>query len=263
MKTTVKISLLAFFALSLILSGCNTDGCTDIYAVNYDAEAKNEDNSCEYPDLMVGFDYKVGDEDFAYNQVYTINGTAVSFSLAQFYISGVRMMGPDLTYDVDDSYALVTPDGGMYNIGAGKVTHTHMMRFNLGVDSSTNTQSEVDFASWPMDHPLAVQSPNMHWNWNAGYIFLKLEGEVDTDNDGTPDAPLVAHTGTNGLLRTVALEIHKDVEKSSEMIHLKVDWAKLFTNIDLTTNSITHTGDNRDLAVSIMDNFATAFSMEH
>ena len=263
MKKISLFSLIIFLGATLSFMGCTKEGCTDINALNYDAEAKDDDGKCTYPDILVGFDYKVGQDDFSYGTTYSINGVATSFSLLQFYVSGVNMMGPDLNYDIEDSYALVKPDGGMYTIGKGKVTHTQTMTFNLGIDPATNSQSETDFASWAADHPLAAQSPNMHWNWLKGYIFLKLEGMVDTNNDGTPDSPLVAHCGTDDLMRTVGLEIHKEVDSETAMVHYHLDWAKLFTDIDIANDNITHTGDNIDLAVKIMDNFPSIFSVKH
>jgi hypothetical protein len=160
-----------------------------------------------------------------------------------------------------ETYLLVKPDGGMYMLGKGKKAHAHTMNFDVGIDEATNAQSEIDFASWPASHPLAAQSPSMHWNWNSGYIFLKLEGKYDSDDDGTPDAFFVAHTGTNALRRNITLMTHKDIEEAMSHIMLEFDVAKLLDGVDILNDNITHTGDNMNLAIQVSDNFLDAFSV--
>lgn len=50
MKTKTKIKFLSalLLGLTVLLSACNKDGCTDESATNYDANAENDDGSCVY-----------------------------------------------------------------------------------------------------------------------------------------------------------------------------------------------------------------------
>jgi len=54
------------------------------------------------------------------------------------------------------------------------------LRLAVGVDSLRN---HSDPAAWPASNPLSLlNSAHMHWNWNTGYIFFKLEGQYQRPN---------------------------------------------------------------------------------
>jgi hypothetical protein len=260
MKTLFKLGIVVLGAFALFTSGCTDDGCTDPLALNYDIDAQEDNGTCEYPMVMLNFDYKVGTEDFSYGPTYTINGVAMEFTLVQFYISKVELEGADANYDYPDNYYLVKPNSGPLELGLAGNTTANTLKFNLGIDSLTNSQSEIDFAGWPADHPLAAQSPSMHWNWNSGYIFIKVEGKVDTDGDGTPDDPMAMHTGTNNLMRVIELNLGDDLNEATKELTLTLDVAKVFDNLGIVNDHVTHTMDNVPLATKVTNNFANAFT---
>lgn len=187
---------------------------------------KDEEDTATDTDLSMHLHYKVGTEDFAYDQVYTIDGVAVKFTLAQFYVSGINIMNDDgEMHSFDDLFLLAKPSQMDYALGTVPASfgdHLHMLNFNVGVDSVTNSQTEADFTSRDANDPLAAQNPGMHWSWNSGYIFVKIEGEVDTDGDGTPDTAANWHIGKNSLLREVSLMAHQDMEDETATVEVGV-----------------------------------------
>ena len=226
---------------------------------------KKDEETASDKNLSLDINYKVGSDAFAYEQVYTIDSVAVKFTLAQFYISGVNIMDDDNNmHSFEDLYILAKPGQTSYTLGTVPASfgdHLHMINFNLGVDSVTNSQTEADFTSRDANDPLAAQNPAMHWSWNSGYIFMKFEGEVDTDGDGTPDSTAQWHVGGNNFLRAVSLMAHEEMEENHS-IQLAVDLSTIFSATDLATDFSTMTMNNMPLATKVADNMATAFVVE-
>ena len=247
----MKIFNLLLFGMATVLmfSSCNND---------------DDDDSAALAAVDLHFDYVVGDEAFNYGQDYNIGGTAVNFEFAQFYVHGITLKAEDGTETTfDDLYLLVSPEEEHYEVGEVKPGHYHMLSFNIGVAEADNNQTEEDFTQRAADDPLALQSPEpMHWNWNAGYIFVKINGTTDADGDGTPEERLEFHIGTNNMLRALSIESHTDLESGENEYELEFDIAKLFENIDLSTEYSCHTGDAPELAAKFADNIPSSFTVE-
>lgn len=251
----------SFFLLSLLfvgfLSSCDNDD---------DVSHEHEEGQALSLDLA----YNVGGLDFDYQTVYDINGTAISFDFAQFYMSGLNIMDDEGNMEAfADTYILANPEQSTYELGAFASSHIHMLNFNVGVDSLTNNQTNDDFTSYPADSPLALQTPvSMNWSWNVGYVFLKINAMVDTNGDGTPNAATEYHIGTDAFLGPVSVMIHEDVDSheghqhDEKTIGLNFDIAQLFNDVDLASGVQTHTGDNMELAQKIVANYSSAFSKQ-
>lgn len=223
----------------------------------------DDDNASDgKTNLELQLTYTVNGEAYEADAIYDIGGVKTSFNVANFYISNIRVMNEDSEMTMfEDLNLLATPENTTFELGEVDVDHYHMIRFNVGVQPEENSQTETDFTSRPADDPLAMQTPAMHWNWNAGYRFLRVDGLVDADGDGTPSDVLEIHIGTDNFLTEAAIMVHKDAEDvDKNTIELEFDLAKLFTNVDLATESITHTGDKPELALKIKDNIPTTFT---
>lgn len=249
------------FAIIAISTGCGEkEGCTDPNALNYDAEAELDNGSCVYQQgdaqLSLHFHYKLGDAAFAYNTVATNwEGRKMTFTIAQFYVSGIALGEASFP----DRYLLVSPDAEHQEIGLIALGHYHDLTFNVGVDSVAN---HADPATWPSGHALSANNPDhSHWGWDPGYIFIMVEGLVDTtaDKSGEANAPFLFHIGMDSFLKTVTLDSHVEVD-GNVMVGVNVDWLKLFENIDLRADRSTHTMNDMPLAMAFRNNIVGAFS---
>lgn len=245
MKNLVSKIAFLFAVLSIItLSSCNKDKSKTL-------------------DLEIN--YKVGSESFSYDNTYTIGGTAIKFDLVQFYASSIALMDDEGAMAMfSDKYLLVKPGTTTYSLGeipeSYESNHAHMLNFNLGIDETTNSQTESTFLSRAEDDPLAAQNPAMHWSWNSGYIFLKIDAMVDTTGDGVVDATAAFHIGMNSFLTSTSTMMHTDLETGENTLSLNFDVAALFDDVDLSTEYSTHTMDNMPLANKVKANIDDAFS---
>lgn len=260
------LPVITLSALILTLPACKKQGCTDQTALNYDADAKEDDGSCEYSTetaLAIHFNSMVGSENLVYNQEYTVNGRKLKFTRAQFYVSGIHLEKHDGSHlHLEDQYLLVHGGAHHYSIGNVPSASYHGMSFDVGVDSAANHSDPATYAS---GHALSSLDANYsHWTWNSGYVFIRLEGYVDTTAAATGNADIgfVYHVGMDNLKRNVELSFHKDFTGASSDLMLKIDWAKFLEGLNLTTDIETHTMNNMPVATMVADNASDAISVQ-
>lgn len=256
-QLSIKPFLAAFLLLgaSVMMTSCKQEGCTDPNAVNYDPEAtENVEASCEYPVLSLDIQSVVNGEAFSFDQVYQINGAATQFTTAQYYLSNAGVMSEGVM-EIPGTYLLVKADQSLYELGEVNAGHKHMLTFGVGVDSTKNFLDPT-----LADAPLNAQSPNMHWSWNAGYIFIRMEGMVDTDADDIPDTNFELHVGGISNYTPVMFEVHHEADAVDSRVEITADFAQFFDGIDLTVDNVTHTMDNMPLAMALVANISKVFS---
>lgn len=214
-------------------------------------------------DVAFEFDYSIAGEDFDYNQVYDINGTAVSFQTVQFYVGGIKLHPEEgEAVEVEGKYLLVSPTSGAQAVVNVDKKHYHMAEFFVGVAPEENDQTQDDFDSRDSEtDPLARQTtPPMNWNWDAGYIFVRIDGMIDLNGDGTPETVMEYHLGKEPFRRMIAKDLHTDIEDDNQTLTFGLDVAALFTGIDLTQDYSVHTGDNLATSAVFADNIADAIT---
>ena len=136
----------------------------------------------------------------------------------------------------------------------------------IGVDSVLN---HSDPSAFPNESPLNISNAGpMHWGWNPGYIFLNIEGKVDTIPDGIAnlDHSFSFHIGTDLYRRDIYFtNLNWQVVSVTErLLALKLDLWKFLHNpispIDLKTEFLTHTASGQQaLTEKVTSNFQQSF----
>jgi hypothetical protein len=135
----------------------------------------------------------------------------------------------------------------------------------LGVDS---TKNHADPSAFPVTSVLNIANANdMHWDWNPGYIFVKIEAKVDTIPDGIPlfDHFAVFHVGTDSFIQTLDFPVVQWVKmnESTYKASLLLDMHQFLSNgsqpIDLKNEYTSHTAAGQELTTQkVMQNFKSS-----
>lgn len=220
--------------------------------------------------------------------VYTIQNRNLTFTSARMYVSEITLLrqggaeiaitGAPVTapakneadetvaHTTNDRIVLARHDLGEKSFALGEVPVGvyEGVRFKVGLAGLTN---RIDPTQVPDGHPLAKQvDRNNHWSWNAGYLFLRMDGLLDLDGDGaveaTPEAAWNVHLGTTAFLQTVLLDEPFTLEPGEQQaLHLIVDYAKLIQDIDFgnPAERICHTMNNLPVARKVAEDIGGAF----
>lgn len=135
----------------------------------------------------------------------------------------------------------------------------------LGVDS---TRNHADPSAYDNSNPLNIMNAGeMHWGWNPGYIFIKIDAKVDTIADGVSNFNhfISYHVGKDeniGNLNFLTIP-WKVINENLSQATLKVDlnsFLRLPNPINLKTETITHSAFGQEaLSLKAMQNFVNSF----
>jgi hypothetical protein len=270
--TTMK-ALRTFFLpllfVSVFLMGCDADST----------------GSSEPVDVSLAVQGMFGSQSLTTSATYDHNGAAVTIEAARVYLSDFVLTTADgqevaftsepvtvpakdendgdITHTVTDKVLLAKNDMGMSEnpmgeIPAGDYTS---ISFRVGIVGQDN---RVDPTQFPATHPMAKQTDfNNHWSWASGYIYLRMDGEVDTDGDGAVDTHWEAHIGRDANARMVTLDTDFTVSETNNQIHVMVDYQHFIETLDLTNpeEQVTHGMDNPPMAAKVVSMLDGAFTL--
>lgn len=194
--------------------------------------------------------HSIDDKGLTPGEVYSSNQGNFMVTRLSYYLSDIQIIHDGgLRTPFPDLYLLVHGNQSEFDLGEAFVNSIEGIAFNVGVDSTTN---HADPALWPAAHPLAFQSPSMHWGWASGYRFLAFEGLLDKNQDGDPEKIWEFHVVGDALLTHVEVMLDGPQPVSeSGTIHISGDYFKLFNGVSM--DNILH--GSGSLITKMMSNF--------
>lgn len=220
---------------------------------------------------------------------YRVNGRRLSLHTAHLYLSEVTLIRADGTtrtfFDENPFTFTAKKTSGesvphtvrekvfLFQHSYGQTTHALGLvetgeyagiRFKIGLEGLTNriVASEVSAAL----HPLGARGNfTTHWSTEEGYIFLRMDGRVDTDGDGQLDSSWAVHLGTDEFVNTLTFENSFTLSTSEvSEIHLKVDYGQLIAGLDYSNpdERISQATNNLPVARKVDAEIPKAFSFE-
>ncbi len=263
----LKLGLLALLVLTTFFTACKDD---------------EDDELSGFADVEIEFDNRAGDASLVFGTEYTnAAGEKLTFSTFNYFVSNfvlVKADGSEYVVPKDSCYFLCKHDDPdsrdvvLKNVPAGDYTS---LKFMIGVDSAKSV-SPAGERTGVLDP--ATGANGMYWSWNAGYIFVKVEGTSPQAplNPGTGENTFQYHTGLFGgydsptlnNLKTVSLETHhgepaKVRRSGGPHFHLYVDVLEMFTaptNVSVVTNPTSHAGP---YSKTVADNYADMITLDH
>ncbi len=214
--------------------------------------------------LFVRVQATVNGEDLKYGSVYkTSSGRQFRISDFRYYLTRIGATRSDGTQNAPfDSVILISPDLQSSYLRVPVLQGAYKsLQFTIGLDSLKNHGDPTVYA---LPHPLAIQTPSMHWDWNSGYLFLKLEGLVDTtvQANGPINTEYFYHIGLDTMLRAVDIPIAFSVPSSGACsLDVRCGIDSIIAHIDFLKERSTHTFDNLPLAQRIMDRIINSFAV--
>jgi hypothetical protein len=218
-------------------------------------------------DLTLQINAKVNGQAFDTSKVFAINGRNVRINQARLYISAIDLIKQDgsalriksstpvsvkagtgadtnTIVNIDDKIVLFRYDQGKSDETLGKVpVGTYQsIRFVVGLGNPANQVNALEVSRLYPTNPLAVQTGvGNWWSWNSGYIFTRIQGQIDTSaaGTGTPTSSAFFYHigGPTDMTSTITVNGPFEVRSSgSNTIRTSVDFAKFFTGIDLKTS---------------------------
>lgn len=230
--------------------------------------------------LHLDFDNVVGNEDLKLNTQTYQNSSGESFtvSLFNYYISNIELLkadGSSFVVPQDSSYFLIresneaSQKATINNVPVGEYTG---VRFIIGVDSTRSVADPskrkgiLDTFSGPTNEEA------MYWDWNPGYIFMKMEGGSPAAT--SPNGRYYYHIGgfggrtvkTLNNIRTVKVDFgSKKATVTTELspdVHIKADILKVFDGPSQFSIAEYTNVMYEDFSKNIADNYADMFRFD-
>ena len=189
---------------------------------------------------------------------YLIKFTDIKFYLSNIYSNQGRLKEACLFDLRDNGFLLLDTAASSFDISS--------LFGIIGVDSSLN---HLDPSAFANESPLNISNAGlMHWSWNTGYIFINIEGKLDTiPNEITNlDHNFSFHVGMDSFTQNFEFNdlVWTQINDTLSETNFKLNMFELFhgqNSIDLKTEFLSHSGAGQEaLALKIAQNFKNSFS---
>ncbi len=199
-------------------------------------------------------------------QDYTYpDGRKIQFTRFSMYLSDVRVFSGSESVELAEvdfvnltashADAASAAKGFLYKARSVELASIDAISFNVGLTEEQNGTVPADHGS---GHPLA--NPGEYWVAWDSYIFAKVEGWMDLDDDGDAETGLALHMGSNDVRQ----EVMMSVDGSPSDIAIEIDLKTFFgqDNVyDIDANPQIHSLGQLPAAKELSDNLKSAIHL--
>jgi hypothetical protein len=200
-----------------------------------------------------------------FTTVSSPSGDPIQFTGLSFYVSDVQIKNGSSTeflreielIDLSHDDAISASTGSQVNFTGIPPSSYEELRFGIGVPPGLNDMAPSDFSS---THPLS--KTGYFWQAWDSYIFMKIEGRMDTTGNGTFDMPFAYHTGTDELYRVLQSQVPLQIEDSKTTeLTIAIDFKNLLEGIDIRSNPQNHNPADSVQILRIVDNIQNSITL--
>lgn len=206
------------------------------------------------------------DNGFRLNNLYTLEKTKTQIQIhtLKYYISNIRLTNKQGMIWEDQTAA--------YLVDASSLTHSILTVKNVPVDDYTYLELQLGIdsiynVSGAQEGALSLDK-GMFWTWNTGYIFLKIEGQIEPNSNNKTNFSY--HIGgfnePHKALQTLRFKIDESGmfvrEFAVPQIHITVDVARFWN--EYSTQSIPNEIHQvSEISAMLMQQFANGIHLDH
>jgi len=241
-----KMKLLSITALlSLLLFSCGSD--KEELSVNFKLNHDSEP-------LVMFEEYEFGEA----------GGTPFEVTRFSFYISNVNLIidGESQRFvdvdfiDLSESHSSLERANEGFDYVLGETEgDASSISFNLGLTPEQN-------ATVPTDYPSSnvLSKTGEYWPGWESYVFVKIEGNIDVDRDGTKEQGFALHLGSDDVLRSTSGDYSDDLTITFDLKDIFSCNGELY---DLESMPMIRSLAQLGEAMSLADNFACGTSYDN
>jgi len=195
-------------------------------------QCKDPEGNRQVSDLKVTFKVTYDGSSLEKYKDYLYDNHPLEFSRFTLFLSDVTLLNGAEGVKVSDvEYLDFLPDNASDNLSV-LVSYTFKevpdgtytgIRMGYGVNATNNAKDPSDF---PPSNPL--YNDNEYWLGWKSYIFCKIEGQGDADNDGQFDHFLIYHCGGDGVYKVFEQVVPITVSPEAQPVQVEFDLRKLF-----------------------------------
>lgn len=197
-------------------------------------------------DLSFTIQHLIGSEPFSTETSFTNNlGNSISPTTLKYYLSEISIIHDGgQVLPIEDLTLLVNAEENTeVNLTELEFTQIEAIQFHIGVPYGLN---HADPALQPAGHPLAYQSPSMHWGWAGGYKFLVTEGA-----SGAASNNFQIHSTGDALYTEFNIPLVMSTANASSISFvIEADYTQLYKDIQMENGLFNH-GQDAEAAVAI------------
>ena len=184
----------------------------------------------KFRDVELNILGKVGSEHLVIGTSFDFDAGTAIITKSDFFVSDIQLTENDgtvfdaldigfvdisLTHDLLESSKI----GSSLNLKSVPVGTYKQLKLSIGVPADLNSTLPSDY---PNSNPLSRSSH--YWSAWSSYIFQKIQGKYDADNDGTLETDFFYHTGSDELYTTLTFDMSFEVDdEEGNALRIEVD----------------------------------------